>query len=65
LEYSIRERDGQTIHFQKAASEEVLSFVGGHAEIYIAVAGIHAVWEQVKPARIGTELGIYLIGNME
>jgi catechol 2,3-dioxygenase-like lactoylglutathione lyase family enzyme len=31
-EYSIVERDGQSIHFQKAASEEVLKCVRGHTE---------------------------------
>ena len=47
-EYSIMERDGQTIHFQKAASEEVMNCVRGHAEIYIEVSGIHSLWEHVK-----------------
>jgi predicted enzyme related to lactoylglutathione lyase len=47
-EYSIVERDGQTIHFMKAASEEVLKCVRGHTEIYIEVSGIHSLWEQVK-----------------
>jgi catechol 2,3-dioxygenase-like lactoylglutathione lyase family enzyme len=46
--YSIVERDGQTIHFQKAASEEVLKCVRGHTEIYIEVAGIQSLWEHVK-----------------
>ena len=47
-EYSIVERDGQTIHFMKAASEEVMKCVRGHTEIYIEVSGIHALWEHVK-----------------
>ena len=47
-DYSIVERDGQTIHLQKAASDEVLQCVRGHAEIYIEVTGIHALWEHVK-----------------
>jgi catechol 2,3-dioxygenase-like lactoylglutathione lyase family enzyme len=47
-EYSIMERDGQTIHFQKAASDEVMRCVRGHTEIYIEVSGIHALWEHVK-----------------
>jgi predicted enzyme related to lactoylglutathione lyase len=47
-EYSIVERDGQTIHFQKAASEEVMNCVRGHAEIYIEVTGIDSLWEHVK-----------------
>jgi catechol 2,3-dioxygenase-like lactoylglutathione lyase family enzyme len=47
-EYSIVERDNQTIHFQKAASEEVMSCVRGHTEIYIEVSNIHQLWEHVK-----------------
>jgi predicted enzyme related to lactoylglutathione lyase len=47
-EYSIVERDGQTIHFMKAASEEVMTCVRGHTEIYIEVSGIHWLWEHVK-----------------
>jgi catechol 2,3-dioxygenase-like lactoylglutathione lyase family enzyme len=47
-EYSIVERDGQTIHFMKAASSEVMNCVRGHTEIYIEVSGIHSLWEQVK-----------------
>jgi catechol 2,3-dioxygenase-like lactoylglutathione lyase family enzyme len=47
-EYSIVERDGQTIHFQKAASEEVMKCVREHTEIYIEVTGIHVLWEHVK-----------------
>ncbi len=46
--YSIVERDGQTIHFQKAASEEVMNCVRGHTEIYIEVSNIHPLWEHVK-----------------
>ncbi len=47
-EYSIVERDGQTIHFQKAASEHVMECVRGHTEIYIEVDGISLLWEHVK-----------------
>jgi catechol 2,3-dioxygenase-like lactoylglutathione lyase family enzyme len=47
-DYSIVERDGQTIHFQKAASEEVMNCVRGHTEIYIEVSNIHLLWEHVK-----------------
>jgi len=47
-EYSIVERDGQTIHFMKAASEEVMKCVRGHTEIYIEVSGIGSLWEHVK-----------------
>jgi len=46
--YSIVERDGQTIHFQRAASEEVMKCMREHTEIYIEVSGIHALWEHVK-----------------
>jgi len=47
-EYSIVERDGQSIHFQKTASEEVMKCVRGHTEIYIEVSGIDTLWEHVK-----------------
>src|SRR2546423_12706679 len=47
-EYAIVERDGQSIHFMRAASEEVMQCVRGHAEIYIEVVGIHLLWEHVK-----------------
>jgi predicted enzyme related to lactoylglutathione lyase len=47
-EYSIVERDGQSIHFMKAASEEVLRCVRGHTEIYIEVSNIAALWEHVR-----------------
>jgi catechol 2,3-dioxygenase-like lactoylglutathione lyase family enzyme len=46
-EYSIVARDGQTVHFQKAASDEVLKCVRGHTEIYIEVSGIRSLWEQI------------------
>jgi len=47
-EYSILERDGQTIHFQKAESEEVMNCVRGHTEIYIEVSGIESLWKHVQ-----------------
>jgi len=47
-EYSIVERDGQTIHFMRAASEEVLRSVRGHTEIYIEVSDIAPLWEHVS-----------------
>ena len=47
-EYSILERDGQTIHFMKAASEEVMKCVRGHTEIYIEVSEIRGLWERVE-----------------
>jgi catechol 2,3-dioxygenase-like lactoylglutathione lyase family enzyme len=46
--YSIVERDGQTIHFQKADSEEVMNCVRGHTEVYIEVSDIQTLWEHVK-----------------
>ena len=46
--YAIVERDGQTIHFMKAASEEVMRCVRGHTEIYIEVSNIASLWEHVK-----------------
>jgi len=47
-EYSIVERDGQTIHFMKAASAEVMKCVRGHTEVYIEVSSIGSLWEHVK-----------------
>jgi hypothetical protein len=46
--YAIISRDGQTIHFMKAASEDVMRCARGHAEIYIEVGGIDLLWEHVK-----------------
>jgi catechol 2,3-dioxygenase-like lactoylglutathione lyase family enzyme len=46
--YSIVERDGQTIHFMQAASEEVMRCVRGHTEIYIEVSNIASLWAHVK-----------------
>lgn len=46
--YAIVERDGQTIHFQRSDSEEVMRCVRGHTEIYVEVTGIRAFWEHVK-----------------
>jgi catechol 2,3-dioxygenase-like lactoylglutathione lyase family enzyme len=51
-EYSIVERDGQIIHFMKAASEDVMKRLRGHVEIYIEVRGIHGIWEHVKQFKI-------------
>jgi len=47
-EYSIVDLDGQTIHFMKAASEEVMRCVRGHTEIYIEVSEIHVLWKHVE-----------------
>lgn len=46
-EYSIVERDGASIHFMKAADESVMAAVRGHAEIYIEVSDIKALWAHV------------------
>jgi catechol 2,3-dioxygenase-like lactoylglutathione lyase family enzyme len=51
-EYSIVERDGQIIHFMKAASEDVMKRLRGHVEIYIEVRGIQGLWEHVKSFKI-------------
>ncbi len=47
-EYSIVERDGQTVHFEKAAPEEVMRCVRGHTEIYIEVSKITDLWQHVQ-----------------
>ena len=47
-EYSIVERDSQTVHFMKAASEHVMACVRGHTEIYVEVSGIRPLWEHVR-----------------
>jgi catechol 2,3-dioxygenase-like lactoylglutathione lyase family enzyme len=47
-DYSIIQRDGQTIHFQKAASEDAMKAMREHTEIYVEVSGIHELWEHVK-----------------
>jgi|ERR1700733_12468250 catechol 2,3-dioxygenase-like lactoylglutathione lyase family enzyme len=47
--YSIVERDGQSIHFQKAESQEVMNCVRGHTEIYMEVSDIAALWDHVRP----------------
>jgi catechol 2,3-dioxygenase-like lactoylglutathione lyase family enzyme len=46
--YSIVERNGHTIHFMKAASEDVMRCVRGHTEIYIEVSNIASLWAHVK-----------------
>jgi catechol 2,3-dioxygenase-like lactoylglutathione lyase family enzyme len=47
-EYAIVERDGLTIHLQKAADEATMRCMREHTEIYIEVADIHDLWEHVK-----------------
>jgi len=49
--YLVLERDGQTIHFQNAASEEVMRAMRKHGEFYLEVSGINALWEHVKTLR--------------
>jgi len=56
-EYAIVARDGQTIHFMKAASEEVMRYLRGHTEIYIEVSGIDLLWEQVKSLKDRYRIG--------
>jgi len=63
-EYSIVERNGQTIHFMLAASEEVLRCVRGHTEIYIEVSGIDSLWERVKGFKGTYRSGICSTGRM-
>ncbi len=47
-DYAIVERDRQTIHFMKAASQHVMDCVRDHTEIYIEVSSIQSLWEHVK-----------------
>ncbi|HEY0704991.1 MAG TPA: VOC family protein [Candidatus Acidoferrales bacterium] len=51
-EYSIVARDGQIIHFMKAASEDISKRLRGHVEIYVEVSGIHGIWDQVKDLKL-------------
>jgi catechol 2,3-dioxygenase-like lactoylglutathione lyase family enzyme len=51
-EYSIVARDGQIIHFMKAASDDVMKRLRGHVEIYIEVRGIQELWAKVKGFRL-------------
>jgi catechol 2,3-dioxygenase-like lactoylglutathione lyase family enzyme len=51
-EYAIVARDGQIIHFMKAASEEIMKRLRGHVEIYIEVRGIRDMWDHVKSFKI-------------
>jgi catechol 2,3-dioxygenase-like lactoylglutathione lyase family enzyme len=47
-EYSVIERDGQTIHLQRAASDEIVKILRDHVEIYIEVSGIQQLWQHVQ-----------------
>ena len=47
-EYSVIERDGQTIHLQRAASDEIVKILRNHVEIYIEVSGIQQLWQHVQ-----------------
>ena len=62
--YAIVERNGQTIHFMKAASEEVMQCVRGHTEIYIEISSIGALWEHVKPSKTATKSASYSTETM-
>ncbi len=50
-EYSVIERDGQTIHLQRAASDEIVKILRNHVEIYIEVSGIQQLWQHVQSFR--------------
>jgi predicted enzyme related to lactoylglutathione lyase len=47
-EYSVMERDGQTIHLQLAASDEIMKLLRNHVELYIEVSGIQHLWQHVQ-----------------
>src|ERR1700726_1478104 len=47
-EYSVIERDGQTIHLQRAASDEIVKILRNPVEIYIEVSGIQQLWQHVQ-----------------
>jgi predicted enzyme related to lactoylglutathione lyase len=47
-DYSILDRDGATVHFMKAANDDVLKAVRGHTDIYIEVDDIDSLWQQVQ-----------------
>lgn len=47
-QYLVLERDGQTVHFQNAANEDVMRSMREHTEFYLEVSGIHELWEHVK-----------------
>lgn len=46
--YAVVERDGATIHFMKAANEQVLEAVREHTNIYIEVSDIASFWAHVS-----------------
>ena len=50
-DYSIVVRDGATIHLVKAANNEVMACVRGHAEIYIEVDNLSEMWAAVEPLK--------------
>jgi len=50
-DYSIVVRDGATIHLARAASDEVMACVRGHAEIYIEVDDLSEMWAAVEPLK--------------
>ena len=47
-DYSVVERDRQTVHLMRAADESVMKSMREHTEIYIEVSGIQDLWEHVK-----------------
>ena len=46
--YAVVSCDNATIHFMKAANEEVMKAVRGHTEIYIDVSDIESIWTHVS-----------------
>ncbi len=62
-EYSIVERDGQTIHFMKAASEEVMTCVRGIPRYTSRFVVSVPCGNTLKRLRIATESEICLRGN--
>lgn len=46
--YLVLELDGQTIHFQNAASDKVMQSMRQHTEFYLELSGIRVLWEHVK-----------------
>jgi catechol-2,3-dioxygenase len=63
-DYSILERDGQTIHIQKAASEEVMKCVRGTPRYTLKFPRFMFCGNMWRRLRTATEFGIYLTGNM-
>lgn len=50
-DYSIVSRHGATVHLTKAADDNVMDCVRGHAEIYIEVEDLTELWKHVEPMK--------------